>query len=172
MQRDSEESSRTIEQLKIHNEKLHKALDLLKERQASLVQAEKRRKLLPTKIKDDISPQTQSQNSLNMNIAISNIDLSDEDQEVEEDESITETETTVLSPRKLRLPSRKPDIRDLENLQPSNVSAVGNSWTRKTPKNQESLQSYHSHTRATTWTWSKLALNSKQIGRAPVKRKS
>ncbi|KMZ00792.1 uncharacterized protein LOC6738857 isoform X4 [Drosophila simulans] len=136
MQRDSEESARTIEQLKIHNEKLHKALDLLKERQASLVQAEKRRKLLPTKIKDDISPQPQSQNSLNMNIAISNIDLSDEEQEVEEDESITETETTVRSPRKLRLPSRKTDTRDLENVQPSNVSAMGNSWTRKTPKNQ------------------------------------
>ncbi|XP_039489387.1 uncharacterized protein LOC120450440 isoform X2 [Drosophila santomea] len=136
MQRDSEESAKTIEQLKIHNEKLHKALDLLKERQSSLVQAEKRRKLSPKKIKEDISPQPQSQNSLNMNIAISNIDLSDEEQEMEEDESITETETTVLSPRKLRLPNRKPDIRDLENVQPSNVSAGGNSWTRKTPKNQ------------------------------------
>ncbi|EDV52518.1 uncharacterized protein LOC6546070 isoform X1 [Drosophila erecta] len=136
MQRDSEESAKTIEQLKIHNEKLHKALDLLKDRQRSLVQAEKRRKLSPKKIKDDISPQPQSQNSLNMNIAISNIDLSDEEQEMEEDESITETETTVLSPRKLRLPNRKPDIRDLENVQPNNISAVGNSWTRKTPKNQ------------------------------------
>ncbi|KAH8361504.1 hypothetical protein KR084_006188 [Drosophila pseudotakahashii] len=135
MQRDSEESARTIEHLKAHNDKLHKALDLMKERQATMVQAEKRRKLSPKKIKDDISPQLQSQNSLNMNIAISSIDLSDEDQEMEEDESIAETEVTAQSPRKLRIPSRKQDVRNRENLQPNHVAAVGNSWIRKTPKN-------------------------------------
>ncbi|XP_037718672.1 uncharacterized protein LOC119552859 isoform X2 [Drosophila subpulchrella] len=134
MHRNSEESARTIEHLKAHNEKLHKALDLLKERQESMVQPEKRRKLSPKKIKDDISPQPQSQNSLNMNIAISSIDLSDEDLEMEEDESIAETEATAQSPRKLRLPDRKPDIRNRENVQPNNVPAVATSWIRKTPK--------------------------------------
>jgi len=124
MHRNSEESDRTIEQLKAHNEKLHKALELLKERQESMVQAEKRRKLSPKKVKDDISPQPQSQNSLNMNIAISSIDLSDEDLEMEEDESIAETEATAQSPRKLRLADRKPDIRNRENVQPNNVPAV------------------------------------------------
>ncbi|XP_016956127.1 uncharacterized protein LOC108028693 isoform X2 [Drosophila biarmipes] len=134
MQRNSEESARTIEHLKTHNEKLHKALDLLKERQESMVQAEKRRKRSPKKVKDDISPQPQSQNSLNMNIALGDIDLSDEDQEMEEDESIAETEATAQSPRKLRIPDRKPDIRNRENVQPNNVSGAGISWIRKTPK--------------------------------------
>ncbi|XP_017080962.1 uncharacterized protein LOC108114465 isoform X2 [Drosophila eugracilis] len=135
MQRDSEENARTIENLQARNEKLHKALDLLKNRQESIIPAGKRRKLSPKKVVDDISPQPQSQNSLNMNIAISSIDLSDEDQEMEEDESIAETETTVLSPRKLKLPNRKPDIRNLENEQPNNVTAGSNNWIRKTPKN-------------------------------------
>ncbi|XP_016997130.2 uncharacterized protein CtIP isoform X2 [Drosophila takahashii] len=135
MQRESEESARTIEHLRAHNDKLHKALDLLKERQATMVQAEKRRKLSPKRIKEDISPQPQSQNSLNMNIAISSIDLSDEDQEMEEDESIAETEVTAQSPRKLRIPSRKQDVRNRENVQPNQVSSVANSWIRKTPKN-------------------------------------
>ncbi|XP_052848726.1 uncharacterized protein LOC128260067 isoform X2 [Drosophila gunungcola] len=135
MQRDSEESAKAIENLRAHNDKLHKALELLKERQESMIQVQKRRKLSPKKIKDDISPQPQSQNSLNMNIALNSIDLSDEDQEMEEDETITETETTAQSPRKLRLPSRKPDIRNLENVQPNNISAASTSWIRKTPKN-------------------------------------
>ncbi|XP_017122356.1 uncharacterized protein LOC108142806 isoform X2 [Drosophila elegans] len=135
MQRDSEESAKAIENLKAHNNKLHKALELLKERQESMIQVQKRRKLSPKKIKDDISPQPQSQNSLNMNIALNSIDLSDEDQEMEEDETITETETTAQSPRKLRLPNRKPDIRNLENVQPNNISAASTSWIRKTPKN-------------------------------------
>lgn len=139
MQRDSEESIKTIESLKTHNQKLHKALELLKERQDSmaLVQAEKRRKLSPKKPKDDISPLPQSQNSLNMNIALNSIELSDEDQEMEEDESITETETNSMqSPRKMRLLlNRKPDIRNLENVQPNSGSATNHSWIRKTPKN-------------------------------------
>uniref|UniRef100_A0A6P4E9E2 Uncharacterized protein LOC108037892 isoform X1 n=1 Tax=Drosophila rhopaloa TaxID=1041015 RepID=A0A6P4E9E2_DRORH len=135
MQRDSEESAKAIENLKAHNEKLHKALELLKERQESMIHAQKRRKLSPKKIKDDISPQPQSQNSLNMNIALSSIDLSDEDQEMEEDESIAESEITAQSPRKLRLHRRKLDIQNLENVQPNNVSATGSSWIRKTPKN-------------------------------------
>ncbi|KAH8379893.1 hypothetical protein KR009_007829 [Drosophila setifemur] len=134
MQRESEESVITIQKLKTHNEKLHKALDLLKERQECMVQPEKRRKLSPKKKKDDISPLPQSQSSLNMNIALNSIELSDEDLEMGEDESIAETEATFASPRKLRL-VRKPDIRNLENLQPSNVSNGSHSWISKTPKN-------------------------------------
>ncbi|XP_070141146.1 uncharacterized protein CtIP isoform X1 [Drosophila kikkawai] len=139
MQQASEESDKTIENLKAHNEKLHKALDLLKERQESmtLMQAEKRRKLSPKKPNDDISPLPQSQNSLNMNIALNSIELSDEDQEMEEDESITETETNSLrSPRKLKsLLNRKPDIRNLENVQPNSLSTSNQNWISKTPKN-------------------------------------
>ncbi|KAH8257601.1 hypothetical protein KR038_011838 [Drosophila bunnanda] len=139
MQQASEESDKTIENLRAHNEKLHKALDLLKERQESMVvmQAEKRRKLSPQKPKEDISPLPQSQNSLNMNIAINSIDLSDEDLEMEEDESITETETISLrSPRKLKLLlNRKHDIRNLENVQPNSLSTANQSWISKTPKN-------------------------------------
>ncbi|KAH8293950.1 hypothetical protein KR054_006958 [Drosophila jambulina] len=139
MQRASEESDKTIDNLTAHNEKLHKALDLMKERQESmaLVQAEKRRKLSPKKPKDDISPLPQSQNSLNMNIALNSIELSDEDQEMDEDESITETETNSLrSPRKFKLLlNRKPDIRDLENVQPNTISTANQSRISKTPKN-------------------------------------
>lgn len=133
MQRESEESAKTIETLKAHNDKLHRALDLLKERQESIVQVEKRRKVSPKRKKDDISPLPQSQDSLNMNIAINSIDISDEDFEMEEEESIAETEPTI-SPRKLRLPSRKHDIRNLENMQPNNVSTANQGWLRRTPK--------------------------------------
>ncbi|XP_020808929.1 uncharacterized protein LOC110184664 isoform X1 [Drosophila serrata] len=139
MQQASEESDKTIANLKAHNEKLHKALELLKERQEStaLMQEGKRRRLSPKKPKDDISPLPQSQNSLNMNIALNSIDLSDDDQEMEEDESITETETISLrSPRKLKLLlNRKPDIRNLENVQPNSLATANQSWISKTPKN-------------------------------------
>ncbi|KAH8339288.1 hypothetical protein KR074_010575 [Drosophila pseudoananassae] len=128
MQRESEESAKTIETLKAHNDKLHRALDMLKERQESIVQVEKRRKVSPKKKKDDISPLPQSQDSLNMNIALNSIDISDEDFDMEEEESIAETEPT-MSPRKLRLPTRKSDIRNLENMQPNQ------GWLRRTPKN-------------------------------------
>ncbi|KAH8255979.1 hypothetical protein KR026_003757 [Drosophila bipectinata] len=128
MQRESEESAKTIETLKAHNDKLHRALDMLKERQESIVQVEKRRKVSPKKKKDDISPLPQSQDSLNMNIALNSIDISDEDFDMEEEESIAETEPTI-SPRKLRLPTRKNDIRNLENMQPNQ------GWLRRTPKN-------------------------------------
>ncbi|KPU78362.1 uncharacterized protein Dana_GF10340, isoform B [Drosophila ananassae] len=134
MQRESEESAKTIETLKAHNDKLHRALDLLKERQESIVQVEKRRRVSPKRKKDDISPLPQSQDSLNMNIAINSIDISDEDFEMEEEESIAETEPAI-SPRKLRLPSRKHDIRNLENMQPNNVSTANQGWLRRTPKN-------------------------------------
>ncbi|XP_017098086.2 uncharacterized protein CtIP isoform X2 [Drosophila bipectinata] len=128
MQRESEESAKTIETLKAHNDKLHRALDMLKERQETIVQVEKRRKVSPKKKKDDISPLPQSQDSLNMNIALNSIDISDEDFDMEEEESIAETEPTI-SPRKLRLPTRKNDIRNLENMQPNQ------GWLRRTPKN-------------------------------------
>ncbi|XP_041675317.1 uncharacterized protein LOC121530381 isoform X1 [Drosophila eugracilis] len=120
MERDSEENARTIENLQARNEKLHKELDLLKDRQEFIIPAGKRRLLSLKMIKDDISPQPQSQDSLNVNIAISSIDLSDEDQEMKEDEIIAETQTNVPSPRKLQLPNRKPNIRNLKK-QTSNV---------------------------------------------------
>ncbi|XP_022212855.2 uncharacterized protein LOC111067843 [Drosophila obscura] len=153
MQREAEENAKTIgnlqthnETLQAHNEKLHRAVDLLKERQAVL-HDDKRRKLSPKKSKEDISPLPQSQSSLNMNIALNSIELSDEEpEEQEEDESIAETEAlSTGSPRKLckRLPHRKPDVRNLENVQPNIVTNVNETWLRKTPKMVTKLSLTH-----------------------------
>ncbi|XP_017136124.1 uncharacterized protein LOC108151787 isoform X1 [Drosophila miranda] len=138
MQHEAEEKDKTIGSLQAQNEKLHRAVDLLKERQESLavLHDDKRRKVSPKKSKEDISPLPQSQSSLNMNIALNSIELSDEDTEEQEDESIAETEApSIGSPRKLRPHHRKPDVRNLENVQPNNVTSVSQSWLRKTPKN-------------------------------------
>ncbi|KAH8300521.1 hypothetical protein KR018_011070 [Drosophila ironensis] len=140
MQRDAEESAKTIRTLQAHNKKLHLALDLLKERQESGNQAEKRRRVSPKKRRnEDTSPLSQGQSSLDMNIAINSIDMSDEeaemDPDMDEDETIAETESTA-SPRKLRLPNqRQPDIRNLENLQPNSLARGSQNWFSKTPKN-------------------------------------
>ncbi|XP_034122439.1 uncharacterized protein LOC117580187 isoform X2 [Drosophila guanche] len=157
MQLEAEESAKTIVSLQTDNkklqdlnEKMHRAVDLLKERQESqaIVHTDKRRKVSPKKLKEDISPLPQSQSSLNMNIALTSIDLlSDEDaEEQEEEESIAETEPpSTGSPRKLckRLYQRKPDVRNLENVQPTSVSSENQSWLRKTPKMMTKLSLTH-----------------------------
>ncbi|BFF97699.1 uncharacterized protein DMAD_06064 [Drosophila madeirensis] len=157
MQLEAEESAKSIaslqtdnKKLQAHNEKMHRAVDLLKERQESqaIVHTDKRRKVSPKKLKEDISPLPQSQSSLNMNIALSSIDLlSDEDaEEQEEEESIAETEPpSTGSPRKLckRLYHRKPDVRNLENVQPTSVSSENQGWLRKTPKMMTKLSLTH-----------------------------
>ncbi|XP_017955634.1 uncharacterized protein LOC108650841 isoform X1 [Drosophila navojoa] len=142
------EKEATISQLNTRNEKLHNALDLLRQGQEQrLKSSPKRRRLSPKKpqIKNNNTQKAQtsplipeSQSSLNMNIAL----CSDDDEE----EIITETEPPI-SPYKPWKTRHKSSTRNCENEQPTitttttatataSTTDANSPWLGKVPKDR------------------------------------
>ncbi|EDW70460.1 uncharacterized protein CtIP isoform X1 [Drosophila virilis] len=136
------EKANSISLLNKRNEKLHKALEMLRQGQEpSDKSSPKRRRLSPKKAKKqmsryssalvDASPMMpESQDSLNMNIALQPDD--------EEEEIITETEPAI-SPYKPWSTRRKLNTRNCENEQPTSTTTTADTncpWLGKVPKDK------------------------------------
>lgn len=136
------EKANSISLLNQRNEKLHKALEMLRQGQEPRVKSSpKRRRLSPKKAKKqmsryssalvDASPMMpESQDSLNMNIALQPDD--------EEEEIITETEPAI-SPYKPWSTRRKLNTRNCENEQLTSTTTTADTncpWLGKVPKDK------------------------------------